>query len=92
MQVNSEKIIKQHLEIDTLINENTDYKSRLINFCQKTKTPMQFVLIAENTDGIKKIYHIGVEVNNTIIAEAQNYSKRAAEQLAAQVALEILEE
>ena len=87
-----EKIIKRHLEIDTLINENTDYKSRLINFCQKNKTPLQFVLISEDTDGVKKIYHIGIEYNNNIIAEAQNPSKRAAEQLAAQAALEIVED
>jgi ribonuclease-3 len=86
-----EKVIKRHLEIETLINEDTDYKSRLINFCQKTKAPLQFVLISENTDGAKKIYHIGIEYNNSIIAEAQNPSKRAAEQLAAQAALEIVE-
>jgi ribonuclease-3 len=84
-------IFKRHLEIQTIINEDTDYKSRLINLCQKNKTTLQFVLISENMDGIKKMYHIGIEINGEIIAEAQNASKRVAEQLAAHAALEKLE-
>ena len=86
-----EKIIKQHFDINTLLNEDTDYKSRLINFCQKNKTPLQFVLISENMDGVKKMYHIGVEYNGEIISEAQNASKRVAEQLAAHAAIEKLD-
>ncbi|HXU26462.1 MAG TPA: ribonuclease III [Bacteroidia bacterium] len=85
------EIFKRHLEIQTIINEDTDYKSRLINLCQKNKTTLQFVLISENMDGIKKMYHIGIEVNGEIISEAQNASKRVAEQLAAHAALEKLE-
>ena len=84
-------ILKRHLEIQTIINEDTDYKSRLINLCQKNKTTLQFALLSENMDGIKKMYHIGIEINGEIIAEAQNASKRMAEQLAAHAALEKLE-
>ena len=86
-----EKIIKQHLEVQSIINEDTDYKSRLINYCQKSRKPLQFILLDENIDGTKKIYRIGIELDNKIIAEAENASKRAAEQLAAQVALDKLE-
>ncbi len=87
-----EKIIKQHLQVETLINEDTDYKSRLINYYQKQKTPIKFLLIAEEYDGKKKIYHVGVEVNEKILAEAKHPSKRAAEQLAAMTVLEGIEE
>ena len=86
-----EKIIKRHLEVQSIINEDTDYKSRLINYCQKNRTPLQFVLLNETADGAKKIYRIGIELDNKIITEAENASKRAAEQLAAQSALEKLE-
>jgi ribonuclease-3 len=84
-------IFKRHLEIQTIINEDTDYKSRLINLCQKNKTNLQFALISEDMDGVKKMYHIGIDINGEIIAEAQNASKRVAEQLAAHAALEKLE-
>jgi ribonuclease III len=86
-----EKMIKQHLEVQSIINEDTDYKSRLINYCQKNRTPLQFVLLNETADGAKKIYRIGIELDSKIITEAENASKRAAEQLAAQAALEKLE-
>ena len=83
-----EKIIKQHVEIQTLINEDTDYKSRLINYCQKSKKSLQFVLLSENTNEAKKLYRVGIEINDMIVAEAENHSKRIAEQLAAHAALE----
>ena len=86
-----QKIIKQHLQIETLINEDTDYKSQLINFCQKQKTPPTFKVISEGREGAKKVYHIGIEINETLVAEATNPSKRAAEQLAAMAALEKLQ-
>lgn len=82
------KIIKQHLEIEIIINEDTDYKSRLINYCQKNKIPLQFILLGENIGGVKNMYRIGIELNNQVITEAENSSKRVAEQLAAQAALE----
>ncbi|HXB41739.1 MAG TPA: ribonuclease III [Bacteroidia bacterium] len=87
-----EKIIKQHLQVEILINEDTDYKSRLINHYQKLKIPLKFLLISEEHDGKKKIYHVGVEVNEKILAEAKHPSKRAAEQLAAMTVLEKIEE
>ena len=81
-------ILKHHLEIQSIINEDTDYKSRLINLCQKNKTILHFVLLSEDMDGTRKMYRVGVEINSKIIAEAQNASKRMAEQLAAHAALE----
>lgn len=86
-----QKIIKQHLHVESLINEDTDYKSQLINYCQRQKTPAHFKVLSEGKEGLKKVYHIGVEINNVMVAEATNPSKRAAEQLAAMAALEKIE-
>jgi len=87
-----QKIIRQHLHVETLIKEDTDYKSRVINFYQKKKIPLKFRLLGEGYDGNKKIYHVGVEVNGKILAEAKHPSKRAAEQLAALTVLEDIDE
>lgn len=87
-----QKIIRQHLQVETLIKEDTDYKSRVINFYQKKKIPLKFRLLGEIYEGDKKIYHVGVEVNGKILAEAQHPSKRAAEQLAALTVLEEINE
>lgn len=87
-----EKIIKQHLQVKELIQEDTDYKSRLINLYQKKKIPLRFVLLSEKHDGHKKIFHVGVEAEGKIRAEANHPNKRAAEQLAALTVLEKLGE
>lgn len=86
-----EKIIRQHLEVATLINEDTDYKSRLINHCQKNKIPLKFLLLAEEKEGSRKIYHVAAQVHQKQEGEAKHPSKRAAEQLAAMAALEKIE-
>lgn len=86
-----ERVIKQHLEVNRLINEDTDYKSRLINHCQKHKIQLRFVVLNELHDGPKKLYHVGAELNGKIEAEAQNASKRVAEQITAQAVVEKLE-
>jgi ribonuclease III len=83
-----EYIIRRHLNVDKLIKEDTDYKSRLINLCQKQKVPVRFVLLHEEHRGPKKIYHVGVELKGKVQAESKNHSKRAAEQLAALAVLE----
>lgn len=83
-----EAIVKRHLNLELLIKEDTDYKSRLINICQKQKTPIRFVLLNEEHKGHKKLYHVGVEVKGKLVAESKNHSKRAAEQLAAMSVLE----
>jgi ribonuclease III len=86
-----QKIIKQHLHVEELIQEDTDYKSRLINHYQKIKKPIRFVLLSEGHDGKRKIFHVGVEIEGKIRAEANHPNKRAAEQLAAMTVLEKLE-
>jgi ribonuclease-3 len=85
------KVIKQHLEIETLINENTDYKSQLINHCQRQRLHVNFKVLSEKKVGLKKVYHMGIEINDKLVADASHNSKRAAEQLAAQHALERIE-
>jgi ribonuclease-3 len=83
-----EKVIKRYLNVQQLIQEDTDYKSRLINHYQKQKTPVKFLLLHEQQQGNKKIYHVGVQVHGKMLAEAKHPSKRAAEQLAAMTVLE----
>lgn len=87
-----QKIIRQHLQVDKLIHEDTDYKSRLINLFQKQKKSLKFILLSEDADGHRKIFHVGIEAQGKLLAEARNPNKRAAEQLAARAVLQELDE
>jgi ribonuclease III len=84
------KIIQMHVDIDDLVKTNEDYKSQLQIFCQKNKFPLEYRLVSENRQGAHKMYVIEVLVNKKPYIRFENYSKRFAEQKAAQLTLEEL--
>jgi ribonuclease-3 len=84
------KIIKIHLDIEELVNTNEDYKSQLQIFCQKNKFTLEYKLVSEERQGANKMYVIEVFVNRKPYTRFENYSKRFAEQKAAQLTLEQL--
>lgn len=84
------RIIKTHLDLDKLVQTNVDFKSQLQIFCQKNKLPLEYKLISEEMSGKDRLYIIQVFVNNKPYARFENYSKRLAEQKAAELSLEEL--
>jgi ribonuclease-3 len=84
------KIVKNHVDIDELVNTNADYKSQLQIYCQKNKLPLEYRLVSEERQGAHKLYVIEVYVNRKPYTRFENYSKRFAEQKAAQLTLEEL--
>jgi ribonuclease-3 len=82
-----DRILKIHLDIEYIEQTDTDYKSRLINICQKEKKKLVFNLLDEIGKGIGKEFVIQVEIDGKPIVKFQHTSKRRAEQLAAELAL-----
>ena len=75
-------------DLALLEKQNTDYKSRLIIYCQKQKLKLQFKLIEEALSGDKKLFTMGVFIDDQLKDKASGLSKRAAErQVAKQVIL-----
>ncbi len=85
------RIIKMHVDLDSLVNTNQDYKSQLQIFCQKNKYSLEYKLLSEERMGASKMYVIEVYVNDKPYTRFENYSKRIAEQKAAQLTLEELQ-
>lgn len=85
------RIIKMHVDLDSLVNTNQDYKSQLQIFCQKNKYTLEYKLLSEDRLGSSKMYVIEVYVNDKPYTRFENYSKRIAEQKAAQLTLEELQ-
>lgn len=84
------RIIKIHIDVEGLAKTNEDYKSQLQIFCQKNKYTLEYKLISEERIGAHKLYVIEVHVNGKAYTRFENYSKRIAEQKAAQLTLEEL--
>ena len=80
----------ENIDIDELVKTNEDYKSQLQIFCQKNKLSLEYRLMSEEQLGIGKHFVIQVFVNDKPYTRFENYSKRLAEQKAAQLTLEEL--
>lgn len=84
------KIVKLHLDLEELVNTNADFKSQLQIYCQKNKLQLEYKLVSEQRQGPHKLYVVEVLVNKKPYTRFENYSKRFAEQKAAQLTLEEL--
>lgn len=82
------KLIKLHIDLDELINLDTDFKSQLQIYCQKNKLDLCYKSTEEQGSKKGKIYKVFVQINDTSYDSFEHYSKKVAEQKAAQFALE----
>ncbi len=86
------RIISKYLDIEALLNEDSDYKSRLIEWGQKVCKEIVFETSEKYTDKDKNPYFGAVvSVGGNIISEGLGRSKKEAEQQAAENALEKIE-
>ena len=77
------RIIKTHLDINEIENKETDFKSRLIEWAQKEKKEFKF--LCENETESKQ-FSIQVVIDGETKGTAIHFSKKKAEQLAAEKA------
>jgi ribonuclease-3 len=75
------KIIKDFVDIKGLVENETDFKSKLVERCQKSKTKLEFNNFElENVSG--KYYRCELLIQNKIVSVAEEKSKKSAEQKA----------
>ena len=84
------RIVKIHVDIDALMNTDSDFKSQLQIYCQKNKLTLEYRLLSEVQKGKDKIFTVQVFIEGKAYVTFENYSKRVAEQKAAQLTLEEL--
>jgi ribonuclease-3 len=78
-------------DFDDLINHDTNYKSALLEFTQAKKIPIPiYFVIDEQGPAHKKLFTIGAKIGDRVLGEGKGSSKKDAEQIAAQEALEKL--
>lgn len=87
-----ERIIDIHVDVEALVETETNFKSRLIEWAQREKCDLQFVLKDKRTINSKNQYTTQIIINNVAFAEGINFSIKESEQLAAEKTIEILKE
>lgn len=84
------RIINIHLDIDELETKEIDFKSKFIEWAQKEKKAFTFETLIDAALSPDKQFTIQLIVENEPVGKAQHYSKKRAEQLAAEDACERL--
>jgi ribonuclease III len=84
------RIVKPHIDIHTLELTETNFKSKLIEWCQRHGKDVIFEL-AENGEGESaKLFTISAVVEGEKVGTGRDYNKKNAEKLAAEKACEAL--
>lgn len=86
------QFIKSYVDIDTLENTDKNYKNKLLSWGQKNGRVISFETLEEKTEGSRKLFSIGIMLDNEIIATGNGYNKKDAGQVAAQKAMEVIGE
>lgn len=86
------RIINVHIDMDEMETKEVDFKSKLIEWAQKEKKEFRFEIIHDGGNATDKQFLLQLLVDNVVVGTAQHFSKKRAEQMAAEqacIALEI---
>jgi ribonuclease-3 len=79
-----ERIIRYYFNMDELVNQEVNFKSKIIEWAQREKKQTRFNVVDEVGSGYKKQYIVELLVDEEAIARGQDYSIKGAEQNAAE--------
>jgi len=85
------KILLTFMDLNTVLQEEHNYKSKLINWGQKNNFKIRFESRETGNFKGRKLFISQCYLNNECIAEAEDYKIKKAEQLAAEKAWEQLQ-
>ena len=78
-----DKIVKQHLDLKKIINTESNYKSRVIEWAQKENREIAFESIKEANTDHQKHFEVSLLIDRQQISTGKGTSKKRAEQDAA---------
>lgn len=83
-------IFKKYINLNQLLEEELDFKSKLFIWCQKNKLDIQFEVVSEENFGHEWKYVIEVFINEKAYGRGTGSSKKKAEQVASKETFELL--
>src|SRR6201992_2176321 len=83
-------IIKSHIDIHTLEQTETNFKSKLIEWCQRHGKDVSFDLIENGEGKSTKLFSVKASIDGEVMGLGKEFNKKTAEKLAAEKACESL--
>jgi ribonuclease-3 len=89
MKFINERILHRLLDLDKVANKEMNYKSKLIEWCQKKKVRFEFKIVGqhrERSESYSPVFDSQVLLNGIVCGEGSGYSKKESHQAAAKIA------
>jgi len=80
-------MIQPYIDLDELVRTTVNFKSKLLEWCQKRQKKLQFKLVSEHREKNKWVYTMAAIVDDEKVGRGSESSKKRAEQLAAEAAV-----
>lgn len=84
------RLITPHFDLEKIIETNLNFKSIMIEWAQRENKQLRFDIVEERGDTHNKEFVARVVIDNEAFASGSGYSKKKAEQAAAEKACELL--
>ena len=84
------RFVKHHIDLDEVEQLDVNFKSKLINYAQRERKAVVFELLEEIDNGGKRLLRVRVMLDETEMGRGEDFSKKRAEQIAAEKACNAL--
>ena len=82
------KMLKQYIDVHELENVNNNFKSLLLEHCQKSQRSISYEVVDHyRTGNNRERFKVAVLVDEKQVATAEDFNKKSAEQSASRLAL-----
>ncbi len=83
-------IFRNFIDLDKIMEEQIDFKSSILIWCQKNKLPIDFKVVEEASKQNDQMYVVQITINNQNWGLGKGKNKKAAEQKAAKETIELI--
>jgi ribonuclease-3 len=80
----------KYLNVEELEKQNDNFKSIVLEWSQKHGHEIEFIQVSKMKNDKRDFFKMALLVNGEMISEAEDFNKKAAEQRAAEIAIENL--
>lgn len=80
-------VFRKYADLNKILEEEIDFKSRLFIWCQKSRLKLEFIVLKEDCDQGVWNYEIEVQINEKSYGKGLGNSKKSAEQAASKETL-----
>ena len=84
------RVLKNLIDVETLEQTNTDYKSQIFHYIQREGKSIDFKVAEEKSKNRRAYFVIELEIAGQVISRGEGFNKKIAEQNAAMNAMKIL--